>query len=103
MTVTLRNEELLVLADECDELARNCRYETPFRRVLLDSANALRLAAKPDEDGPLLQLAEWCRIEREKIGAIDGYDYRSGEEFGLRRAQNEIERRTLSTTGEPKR
>jgi hypothetical protein len=38
-------------------------------------------------------LVEWCEIEREKIGAIDGYDYRSGEEYGLRRAQIEIERR----------
>lgn len=59
-----------------------------------------RLAAKPAEE--VLQLAEWCRIEREKLGAIDGYDYRSGEEFGLRRVQNEIERRSLSTTGQPK-
>jgi hypothetical protein len=44
----------------------------------------------------LLALAEWCRIERERLGAIDGYDYRSGEEFGLRRAQNEIERRSAA-------
>lgn len=29
----------------------------------------------------------WCEQERGKIGAIDGYDYRSGEEYGLRRAE----------------
>lgn len=43
----------------------------------------------------LADIAEWFRIEREKIGNVDGYDYRSGEEFGLRRGQIEIERRLV--------
>lgn len=37
-------------------------------------------------------LAEWCRVERQKL-AVDGYDYKSGEEHGLRRAEIEIEKR----------
>lgn len=51
----------------------------------------------------LENLADWCRREREKIGAVDGYDYRSGEEYGLRRAQIEIERcaAVMSAHGEP--
>lgn len=41
--------------------------------------------------------AEWCAVERNKLGAIDGYDYRSGEEFGLRRAEIELRRRAEIT------
>lgn len=37
---------------------------------------------------------EWCQAAREGIGAVDGYDYRSGEEFGLRRAEIELRRRS---------
>lgn len=40
----------------------------------------------------LQEAANWCEQERYKLGAIDGYDYRSGEEHGLRRAQIELER-----------
>jgi hypothetical protein len=41
----------------------------------------------------LESIADWCNTERTKIGAIDGYDYRSGEEFGLRCAEIEIKKR----------
>ncbi len=40
--------------------------------------------------------AVWCGVERQKLGAIDGYDYRSGEEYGLRRAEIEIARRVAA-------
>ena len=35
----------------------------------------------------------YCDIERAHLGAIDGYDYKSGQEFGLRQAVIELERR----------
>ncbi len=38
-------------------------------------------------------LQEWCRVERAALGAVDGYDYSSGQEYGLRRAEIEIEKR----------
>lgn len=41
----------------------------------------------------LRDFADWCNVERHKLGAVDGYDYRSGEEYGLRRAEIEIEKR----------
>jgi hypothetical protein len=45
---------------------------------------------------PLQELLDWCQQEREKLGAVDGYDYRSGEEYGLRRAQIEIGKRSAA-------
>jgi hypothetical protein len=42
---------------------------------------------------PLTDFAAWCDEQRALLGAVDGYDYRSGEEYGLRRAQIEAERR----------
>lgn len=36
---------------------------------------------------------EWCRVERAALGAVDGYDYDSGQEYGLRRAEIEILKR----------
>lgn len=45
---------------------------------------------------------EWCAVARANIGAIDGYDYRSGEEYGLRRAEIEIgKRRAALSHAEP--
>ena len=46
---------------------------------------------------------EWCRTERGALGAVDGYDYDSGQEYGLRRAEIEIEKRlkALATKQEP--
>lgn len=46
--MTVSTQKFLALADECAELARNCRYETPFRCVLLDCVTALRAAAELD-------------------------------------------------------
>lgn len=36
-------------------------------------------------------IVAWLDQQRAEIGCIDGYDYRSGEEYGLRRAQIHIE------------
>jgi hypothetical protein len=55
-----------------------------------------RLAANPADDDvreALDALSGWCAQERSGIGAVDGYDYRSGEEFGIRRVEIEIEKR----------
>lgn len=38
----------------------------------------------------LSDLADWCNVERHKLGGVDGYDYRSGEEFGIRRVEIQI-------------
>lgn len=46
----------------------------------------------------LRRLSDWIEVERMRIGSIDGYDYRSGEEFGLRRVQCEIDR-IIKTNG----
>jgi hypothetical protein len=40
--------------------------------------------------------AEWCAVKRAEIGNVDGYDYRSGEEAGLRDAEIELRRRALT-------
>ncbi len=50
----------------------------------------------------LQDFGSWCENERTKLGALDGYDYRSGEEYGLRRAQIELERRINPSTHEQK-
>ena len=34
-----------------------------------------------------LSTADWCAYERSLLGAVDGYDYNSGVEFGLRKAE----------------
>jgi hypothetical protein len=67
--------------------------------------DALRLAAKPADDGvreALNGLAGWCAQERSSIGAVDGYDYRSGEEFGIRRVEIEIEKRARALSPKAK-
>lgn len=46
------------------------------------------------------QLSDWCASARASIGAVDGYDYRSGEEFGIRRVQIEIDRLRAVKTAE---
>lgn len=45
----------------------------------------------------LRDLETWCANERAKLGAIDGYDYRSGEEFGIRRVERQIAKVIAST------
>lgn len=44
--------------------------------------------------------ASWCENERAMLGAVDGYDYHSGEEYGLRRAQIELRRRVHASNNE---
>lgn len=41
----------------------------------------------------LESISDWCSNERGLIGAVNGYDYRSGEEYGMRRAEIEIIKR----------
>ena len=41
----------------------------------------------------LQSLEGWCEKQRHSIGAVDGFDYRSGEEFGIRRVEIEIRTR----------
>lgn len=43
---------------------------------------------------------DWCQHERSALGAVDGYDYNSGQEYGLRRAEIEIVKR-LRTLDSP--
>jgi hypothetical protein len=50
----------------------------------------------------LKDFEQWCLSAREKLGAIDGYDYRSGEEYGLRRAELEAHRRICALLSQPK-
>lgn len=51
--------------------------------------------------GALRDVAAWCESERHAIGAVDGYDYRSGEEYGLRCAQIELEKRAATLDALP--
>lgn len=37
-------------------------------------------------------LGDWCQTERHKLGGVDGYDYQSGEEFGIRRVELQIDK-----------
>ncbi|HWK65355.1 MAG TPA: hypothetical protein VNS34_10465 [Rhizobiaceae bacterium] len=61
------------------------------------------LATLPSPAGAeaLKDLAAWCDEQRSKLGAVDGYNYASGEEYGLRRAQIEAERRAALSTPAP--
>jgi hypothetical protein len=61
---------------------------------------ALEAALRDLAAAALRDLAEWCAVERAMIGAVDGYDYRSGEEYGLRRAEIEITKRTAALAPE---
>ncbi len=62
-----------------------------------------RLTLENDRLRAVLEdVASWCEDERAKLGAIDGYDYHSGEEYGLRRAQIELQRRVHSSSDEQK-
>lgn len=59
------------------------------------------IASGPSEQGcshmssdiraELTALLDWIDQERSKFGALDGYDYRSGEEYGLRRVAIELD------------
>ena len=39
-----------------------------------------------------MELKEWLIAERQKLGAVDGYDYQSGVEHGLTLAQEQVEK-----------
>lgn len=64
--------------------------------LLREAADALASISEPAREeeprGLARQLANWCDGERAKLGALDGYDYLSGEEYGLRRAQIQAEK-----------
>jgi hypothetical protein len=53
----------------------------------------------PSEDArkALQSLEYWCTDARMGLGAIDGYDYRSGEEYGIRRVEIEIHKRLTAS------
>jgi hypothetical protein len=46
----------------------------------------------PTTQEALKALSDWCEKARYELGGIDGYDYRSGEEFGIRRVELQIEK-----------
>lgn len=50
-------------------------------------------ALREQEKKTLQDLSAWCDSERALLGGVDGYDYRSGEEFGIRRVEIQIEKR----------
>lgn len=54
-----------------------------------------------DVNKSLTSLSYWCTDERLKIGNVDGHDYRSGEEFGIRRVEVEIEKRLTALAAQP--
>lgn len=109
-----------------DKLERLCCAETEgqFFDCVTDNISeiitVLRLAANPPDPDPmndkragedarlaakvreaLENIADWCSTERANIGAIDGYDYWSGEEFGLRCAEIEIRKRAALSPPSP--
>lgn len=47
-----------------------------------------------------LAVQAWCDNEASKLGAVDGYDYRSGQEAAYRHVAIEIGRR-LAALGTP--
>ncbi len=70
--------------------------ESPDRARTKELAAAWRM--RPEYEVERLReliadFQEWCSTERAALGAIDGYDYDSGQEYGLRRAEIEIEKR----------
>lgn len=54
----------------------------------------------PNAPGELVALQAWCDERASQIGAVDGYDYRSGEEAAYRHVSLEIEKR-LRTAAAP--
>ncbi len=73
-----------------------------LRKALRAAACLINMAqeqakAKDDEIEQLRKLVaglqDWCRVERHGLGNVDSYDYSSGQEYGLRRAEIEIEKR----------
>ena len=49
----------------------------------------------------LKNLLAWCQTERSKL-VVDGYDYKSGEEFGIRRVELQIEKAIPTTLASEK-
>lgn len=65
--------------------------------VLKEISRRLSPAATPMPLEALKALSDWCEKARYELGAIDGYDYRSGEEFGIRRVELQIEKMLHAT------
>jgi len=70
------------LMDERDALKEDIAYD-----------NCLEENARLREAQSLKDLEEWLLTESYSLGAVDGYDYNSGVEYGLRLAMIEIEKR----------
>ncbi len=60
-----------------------------------------RAGSKPEVSAALSDAAEWCEVERHKIGNVDGYSYDSGQEYGLRLAQIELTKRAKAAGSKP--
>lgn len=50
----------------------------------------------PEEAAALREFAQWCDEEAAKLGAVDGYDYRSGQEAAYRHASIEAGKRAAA-------
>jgi hypothetical protein len=78
--------------------AQGCSCQDQHRRGRCTEPGCPFGVAQPPSDTEgqrkaLQSLEYWCTDERMSIGAVDGYDYRSGEEFGIRRVEIEISKR----------
>lgn len=67
-----------------------------------DHANKLRQCAFAIERlrSQLEILLAWCTTERDHLGGVDGYDYKSGEEYGIRRVEIQIAKILGSLVGD---
>jgi hypothetical protein len=71
---------------------RNSQFTACHKEIKRLREELLRYCAPSDEPTELERLLAWCSDERCKLGGVDGYDYRSGEEFGIRRVEIQIEK-----------
>jgi len=71
-------------------------------KIALEAPTKEEIALRAQARKALADLSNWCETERYKLGGIDGYDYRSGEEFGIRRVELQIEKKLheFSRSGE---
>jgi hypothetical protein len=103
-----------LLADAANEIERlrssapQGDGRAPEPQIIARAADAMAervmYAAAPPSvalEAELEDAAEWCAVRRAEIGAVDGYDCRSGEEFGLRRAEIELRRRAKAALTRP--
>lgn len=110
MPATPRHDPPVCVHCDADLSCGNCGVEQPYTDISVVKAELATASARVVElEAFLRDFADWCNVERHKLGAVDGYDYRSGEEYGLRRTEIEVEKRinarcaALSQTEEGRR